>query len=274
MRCIFCKEATDGREPREHIIPEGLGNQDHILKRGLVCGKCNNYFASKVEKPFLELPAIIAARADQGIPNKKGKVPKNIGLSAPNGNPIGMHRDPKTGNLLIDFSEEDLQSLLKAETLTGHFVAPQILHPSHIISRFLAKTALESLAYRLQNNDEMISEIVDNSNLDKIRNFARIGGFIRWPIAIRRIYPAQLIHKEKGESYHILHEFDFLHIKNTNEWYFVVAIFGQEMVINIGGPSLESWFDWLKINDNKSPLYVGRNASDAEIRHSFFKPQY
>jgi hypothetical protein len=56
MNCIFCKEVSDTSFSVEHIIPESLGNKSHILENGIVCDKCNNYFARKIEKEVLELP--------------------------------------------------------------------------------------------------------------------------------------------------------------------------------------------------------------------------
>lgn len=54
MNCIFCKEESSNSRSIEHIIPESLGNKDHVLPPGIVCDKCNNYFARKIEKKILE----------------------------------------------------------------------------------------------------------------------------------------------------------------------------------------------------------------------------
>jgi len=54
MRCIFCEADTSNSKSVEHIIPESLGNLDHVLPAGIVCDQCNNYFAVKVERPLLE----------------------------------------------------------------------------------------------------------------------------------------------------------------------------------------------------------------------------
>jgi hypothetical protein len=40
-----------------------------------------------------------------------------------------------------------------------------------------------------------------------------------------------------------------------SEYYAVIAIFGIEYAINLGGPELEGYERWLKENDNRSPLY-------------------
>jgi len=37
MRCIFCMNDSSDSRSKEHIIPESLGNEAHILPRGIVC---------------------------------------------------------------------------------------------------------------------------------------------------------------------------------------------------------------------------------------------
>ena len=53
MRCLFCKKDSDETKSIEHIVPESLGNKSFVLPLGYVCDKCNNYFALRVEKPFM-----------------------------------------------------------------------------------------------------------------------------------------------------------------------------------------------------------------------------
>jgi hypothetical protein len=76
---IFCKSSSDSSRSVEHIIPESLGNTKQILPREVVCDKCNNYFARKVEKPFLDSSGITELRSFQFIPNKKGNIPFTVG---------------------------------------------------------------------------------------------------------------------------------------------------------------------------------------------------
>jgi hypothetical protein len=80
MRCIFCKHNSDNSTSIEHIIPESLGNTEHILPQGIVCDSCNNYFAGKIEKPLLETDYFLYARFEQFIPSKKGRIPLIKGL--------------------------------------------------------------------------------------------------------------------------------------------------------------------------------------------------
>jgi hypothetical protein len=75
MKCIFCKNNSDNSKSAEHIIPESLGNKEHILPVGIVCDSCNQYFASKVEKKVLELPYFRSVRHRSRIKSKKGRIP-------------------------------------------------------------------------------------------------------------------------------------------------------------------------------------------------------
>lgn len=75
MRCIFCKtDSTDARSI-EHVIPESLGNIDHVLPKGIVCDACNRYFAIKIEQPLLASMIFRDLRRRMTIPNKKGRLP-------------------------------------------------------------------------------------------------------------------------------------------------------------------------------------------------------
>ncbi len=57
-----------------------------------------------------------------------------------------------------------------------------------------------------------------------------------------------------GRWHQILFEHDFL-VTEGNEWYFVIAIFGVEFAINLGGPEIEGYENWLHKNGHRSPLY-------------------
>lgn len=42
----------------------------------------------------------------------------------------------------------------------------------------------------------------------------------------------------------------------NGEVYFVIAMFGIEYAINMAGSSIEGYNEWLKNNNNISPLYI------------------
>src|SRR5215217_7224004 len=94
MRCIFCKADSSASHSIEHIIPESLGNTRFVLPRGIVCDCCNNYFARKVEAPFLTSPALRYLRFHEELGNKRGRVPSVEGLILPN-IPVRVTRFPR-----------------------------------------------------------------------------------------------------------------------------------------------------------------------------------
>lgn len=263
MRCLFCKNDSSTSRTVEHIIPESLGNVSHTLPPGVVCDQCNNYFSHGVEKPFLESAPLLLLRFEQAVPSKRGKVPPVVGLVLPD-MPAVVTREShgKTGmSLMVDPSM--IPRLLRAKK--GALILPRStdnLPDGAIISRFLAKVALEAMAGRVASYAGGVEYLVDEVQLDPIRDHARRGGPTReWPIHVRRIYPANHIWRNDSSGDHqVVHEFDILKT-NWEEWFFVCAIFGLELVINYGGPEIDGYFRWLSEHQEESPLYCGKNSS-------------
>jgi hypothetical protein len=217
MRCNFCKCSSESSSSREHIIPESLGNKEHLLPAGVVCDSCNNYFSRKIEKVVLDSAMMRLLRKDRNVPNKRGRVPA--------------------------FKLDEVATL-----------------PDYrLMSRFLAKAAVEALAFKTLTVPFSNQEIVDLHSLDEIRSYARFNLGSTWPFSYRTLYPVNSIFKEGEGFYEVLHEFDFLYTKSF-ELYFVLAIFGAEFVIKLGGPQLDGYQRWLKENENASPLYLGKNG--------------
>jgi hypothetical protein len=127
--------------------------------------------------------------------------------------------------------------------------------------------ALEVLAQRCINEPGWNKEIVEKRELDEIRDYVRRGrpGFV-WPIHMRRIYNADWLFTSPGTPpYEVLHEWDILAIpssgeSNAAEFYVVIAIFGMEYTINLGGPELDGYKTWLKAHTNRSYLYFKGGA--------------
>jgi hypothetical protein len=129
---------------------------------------------------------------------------------------------------------------------------------SQLFSRFLGKMAVESLAQRLLGNSpDLLTELTEHRQLDLLRNYSRFGKVdLDWPYSERQIYPRDFrFPAENGESYEVLHEWTFLYTNNI-EMYFVLAIFGVEYAINVGGPEVEGYDRWLREHDGRSPLYT------------------
>lgn len=216
MRCIFCRQDSSISKSVEHIIPESLGNAEHVLPHGVVCDSCNQYFARKVERQVLESPMFRLLRMDRLVLNKRRRLPS---------------WQPQDGNARPDYRQ---------------------------MSRFLAKVGLEVLAFKTQSVTDWNSEIVDQSSLDELRRYARYNEGADWPFTVRTIYPVNTAFNEKDHNYEVLHEFDILWTQES-EAYLVLAIFGVEMTINLGGRENDGYRRWLETNDWVSPLYSMKN---------------
>jgi hypothetical protein len=125
-----------------------------------------------------------------------------------------------------------------------------------LLSRFLAKVAIEALALRLMDMNGWNEEIVEKQELDPLRNYTRRGEGSLWPIHIRKIYPADFIFAEaESVLYEVLHEWTLLYT-TKGELYFILCLLGNEYVINMGGRDLAGYQRWLVEHSNRSPLYL------------------
>lgn len=266
MRCIFCKEESSSSKSVEHIIPESLGGKSHILKQGIVCDKCNNYFAREIEKPFQEHSSIKALRFDEGLISKKGIIPPMQAVLNQKYE-VKLWKDTK-GSFAghIDVETEAFQSIMSNEK--GIITFPvccdtTTLREGAMLSRFLGKVAIESFAYRIieSSTPEMLDSFVDDDYFITLKNHVRRGVIKDWPCSVRRIYDAKKRWSDTvtGEAYQVMNEFDFL-LTEEFECYFVLALFGMEYIINMGVPSIEGIERWLENHKNESPLYYNRKS--------------
>lgn len=271
MRCLFCKQDSSNTKSVEHIIPESLGNKTMILPRGYVCDKCNNYFAIKVEKPFMELPEIRQLRFQEMIPNKKNKMPQMEALYNWK-SPVKLGWDVKQDEcmLYIDANDEVFNEILckeKGDIMFPAFTNETTIQSSIIVSRLLAKVALEALADRSKMLEGSLDELIDYKEFDKIRNHARRGIVSEWPCSIRRIYSMDTLWKcEKDREKQKIYEADFLMIDKGGEGdtkyvilYFVVVLWGMEFAINMAEPEIDEYHRWVNQHGGLSPLYVKKD---------------
>jgi len=116
----------------------------------MVCDGCNNYLARKIEKPLLETHWFRHARSRQGIESKRGHVPPMSGLVPAARLPANVWLDGE--RLSIGGLNERDNAILLREILAGR--ASSVYIPiideidERLMSRFLAKVAIEMLAYR------------------------------------------------------------------------------------------------------------------------------
>jgi hypothetical protein len=139
----------------------------------------------------------------------------------------------------------------------GQLILPMsgLAPDGQIISRFMAKVALEAMAERLVRCDGGQDYLCDERQLNDLRDHAHYGRISRWPVHERRIYAVDAkTALPGGQPEQVLHESDFL-LTPWGEWFFVLAIFGLELAINLGGPEIDGYERWLRENDETSPLY-------------------
>lgn len=106
MKCIFCKSDSSQSVSVEHIIPESLGNIEHVLPKGMVCDSCNNYFSIKIEKPLLESPYFISLRSQNLIENKRGRIPYELAYMG--GGYVNIGYDKKSKNTVINVEDDSI----------------------------------------------------------------------------------------------------------------------------------------------------------------------
>lgn len=258
MRCLFCKQEASNSLSVEHIIPESLGNRGYILPKGIVCDGCNNYFSRKVEKPFLESPGIIAMRFRERLISKKGRIPPTKGLLLSD-IPVTATFDHRENITHVAVPTEHFSRLDRNGAINIALKIDGRPPDGPILSRFLAKVALEFLALRLLETPGWLDFLRENADLDLIRDHARRGSTPQWPVHVRKLYSpdARTITKD-GSSVQVVHESEFLHT-DLGERYLVLAIFGMEYAINLGGPSIYGYERWLKENNYASELYNAKN---------------
>lgn len=273
MNCIFCKKNSDDSKSEEHIIPESLGSKRIILPKGFVCDKCNNYFSIKIEKPLLSHPSFQNIRGWYQIPSKKGKMPTVKGILVGEDIDITMKLN-KNGKLNIQPEKESQRNLLNKEL--ENFQKPIIFQidinpPKEIMSRMLAKMGLEFLVYRFKAEKQTIDFITNSEHYDPIRDFARTGNNVKeWPFHSRRIFPIETKMEYPDKDNLVMFGFGYdLFMNHRKETYFIFLFYGQEFVINLGGPSIKGYKEWLAINKNINPI-IERNGArvDEEIIES------
>lgn len=263
------------------MIPESFGSKRVVLPRGIVCDKCNNYFATKLEGPLLSHESFRNVRAWHQVPSKKGKLPSVRGYIG--GTDIRINLRLINGMLDIQFENEldgrkygpdFIPGLLAAGSNALIFMMHED-HPKTQMSRFLAKMALEALVYRYLANADFINHLIDEPHFDRIRNFARYGIGGDWPFHQRRIFPVEtkMKHPQKNEwvQFGFGHEL-FFSLKK--ELFFLFLLYGTEYVINLGGPSIKGYKLWLDIHGQISPAIerLGAKVVEKELsgEKSFF----
>jgi len=257
--CIFCKSATTSFTSVEHIVPESLGNTEHVLPLGIVCDHCNNYFARKVEQPILGSEYFSHARHRNGVASKRRRIPEIKAITFPQGIPIDLGVDRDGSRYVASRHVRDHDRFCRMFYMRERFSAifPVAEPPDRrLFARFLIAIGMKAAALRmLQVPGGIHVDLVHNRCFDEARGFARYGTGPRdWPYHELRLYAEDHVFTDEtdGTPYHVSHAYTLLY---TGELYFVIALFGIQYTINLGGPELDGFYRWLGENGHQSPLY-------------------
>lgn len=128
--------------------------------------------------------------------------------------------------------------------------------PTRDMSRFLCKMALEAMAELFCKENKLDQYIIDEKYFDNIRNFARYGAnFNHWPYSQRRIFPYGTLMRHPDTNEWVEAGFGCGTFMNKrSETLFAFCFYGVEFVINVGGPSIRGYEEWLQAHNGISPM--------------------
>jgi len=240
-------------------MPESIGSRKRVLPAGVVCDKCNNYFARKVEHPVLTHPWMRNLRAWEQVPNKKGTYPSMVGCIAGTDIAVNMRRAPDGKLQLATEKHGDLPELLNV--VQNGFEEPLVFTieddlPKREMSRFLCKMAFESVAELFCKDLRRVECLGDEPFFDNVRKFARYGDNVKeWPFSQRRIFPHNTLMRHPDTKEWVQAGFGCsLFMNRRRETLFAFVFYGVEFVINVGGPSIAGYDEWLREHDGISPM--------------------
>lgn len=276
MRCIFCKCDSTSSRSVEHIIPESAGNKKRILPAGIVCDKCNNYFARRVEQPVLNHSWMRNVRAWEQVPNKKGTYPSLVGHIAGTNIAVNMRRS-SSGMLHLNTEKGNDMSAL-SEVIINGFEQPLIFTvnddpPQREMSRFLCKMAYEAVAELFCESPQGPYHLSNEPFFDNVREYARYGNnFKEWPFSQRRVFPHDTLMQHPLTNEWVQAGFGFgLFMNRRQETFFCFIFYGIEFVINVGGPSISGYNEWVDEHAGISPMVerLGCHLAQGEDRKHY-----
>lgn len=164
-----------------------------------------------------------------------------------------------------------IRAQMKIANKRGRIPTRDFLQDTHLpefrlMTRFIGKIGIEVLCHSLRDTQTWNDEIVKNPYLDELRDYVRYNRGSVWPMDYRTLYPVNAVFWDGHEHFECLHEFDIL-VTENQEYFVVVAIFGVEFVLNLGGRSLDGYRKWSQKNGAASFLYV-----DKQKAHGLLKP--
>lgn len=155
------------------------GSVTIILPKGVVCDKCNNYFARKIESPFLNSEAVLQLRQELEIPNRDGKEVNRF-ANLPTKNIMQISQDIHLVMSQEDKTEEEVERAVFEYQKYLKRTDEILIKPDYNLSRLLAKMAIEAFAYKCLDDGDVLDYIIEEEAFKKIREYVRYGGSIIW----------------------------------------------------------------------------------------------
>jgi hypothetical protein len=147
--------------------------------------------------------------------------------------------------------------------------------PQKAMSRFLAKMALEAIAFR-HIEYKSGNRVVEDPYFERIRRFARYGGVREeWPYHRRMVFPMDTEMRHPETRNWVQAGFGHEILKTSYpETYFVFLLYGVEFAINLGGPAIKGYKAWLEENDQISPILKRMNVNLVTRRENMKDKHY
>lgn len=227
-----------------------------------MCDKCNNYFARKIESPFLNSEAVLQLRQELEIPNRDGKEVNRF-ANLPTKNIMQISQDIHLVMSQEDKTEEEVERAVFEYQKYLKRTDEILIKPDYNLSRLLAKMAIEAFAYKCLDDGDVLDYIIEEEAFKKIREYVRYGGSIIWEYHARRIYACNEAYN-RDITTHVNYEFDFL-FTSKGKAYFIIVMYGIEYVINIIDPCISDYVEWLKNNEYNCPLYISLEQRKKEF---------
>jgi hypothetical protein len=106
--------------------------------------------------------------------------------------------------------------------------------PKMLVSRLLAKMALEMFSLRFLHDLQLINQLIEGDHWERIRRWARFGdNFDHWPYANRSVFPEETLmrHPDTGLWVQAGYSVD-LFLTKRRETFLAFILYGHKFVIN------------------------------------------
>lgn len=120
-----------------------------------MCDKCNNYFARKIESPFLNSEAVLQLRQELEIPNRDGKEVNRF-ANLPTKNIMQISQDIHLVMSQEDKTEEEVERAVLEYQKYLKRTDEILIKPDYNLSRLLAKMAIEAFAYKCLDDGDVL----------------------------------------------------------------------------------------------------------------------